>query len=148
MFRLENLAPGAADEACVRVTYGGNRPARLRLYGATTGSGLESHLLLTVTRGWAARDEFPSCRSFVPDLRDYVGLGRGVVYVGTLAGFPDSWASAPDDAVNGMRRTWRRGQSHAFKFSVTLPRDAGNAIQGLTAEQSFVWEARPLPKPS
>ncbi|MGZ8694333.1 MAG: hypothetical protein ACXWYS_02710 [Gaiellaceae bacterium] len=146
MFRLTNMTPGTTDTACVRVTYSGTRPAHVRLYGTTTGSGLGRHLLLVVTRGSAPRDEFPSCRTFVPDRRNYVGLGRGVVFVGTLAGLPQGWASALDDATRGSVRVWRRGQSHAYRLAVTLPRTAGNDAQGLTAKQAFVWEARPLPR--
>jgi hypothetical protein len=144
MFRLGNMAPGESHVACVRVTYSGTRPARVRLYGTTTGGGLDRDLVVVVTRGWSARDEFPSCRSFVPDRRNYARLGRGVVFVGTLAGLPHAWATGTDDAARGARRAWRRGQSHVYRFSVSLPKTVGNDAQGLTAEQAFVWEARPL----
>jgi hypothetical protein len=129
------------------VTYSGKAPARVRLYGITaTETALDRHLLVVVTRGWAARDEFPSCSSFVPDRRNYAGLGRGVVFVGTSAGLPHAWASATDDAARGARRVWRRGQSHVYRFSVSLPETVGNDVQGVTAERAFVWEARPLPR--
>jgi hypothetical protein len=146
MFRITDMKPGQTKKRCIRVTYSGTRPARVRLYGATSGRGLDRYLDVVVTRGWARRDEFPSCRTFVPDRRSYVGLGRGVVFVGTLAGLPDDWASAVDDATFGFRRSWLRGQSHVYRIAVTLPRRTGNDAQGINARQRFVWEARPLPR--
>ena len=146
MFRIENMRPGETRKRCIRVTYSGTRPVRVRLYGTTRGHGLDRFLDVVVTRGWARRDEFPSCRTFVPDRRNYVGLGRGIVFVGTLAGLPDDWASAVDDATLGSPRVWLRGQSHVYRIAVTLPRRTGNDAQGINARQRFVWEARPLPR--
>lgn len=147
MFRVGDMRPGQTKKRCIRVTYSGTLAARVRLYGATTGRGLDRYLDLVVTRGWARRDEFPSCRTFVPDRRNYAGLGRGVVFVGTLASLPDDWASAVDDATLGSPRVWLGGQSHVYRFAVTLPRRVGNEAQGIAARQRFVWEARPLPRP-
>jgi hypothetical protein len=145
MFRIANMRPGQTNKRCIRVAYAGTLPARVRLYGTTTGE-LADHLDVVVTRGWSRRDEFPSCRTFVPDRRNYMGRGRGVVFVGTLASLPDDWASATDDATTGSQRVWLRGQSHVYRVAVTLPRRVGNDVQGLTAQQRFVWEARPLPR--
>jgi hypothetical protein len=144
MFRVTNMKPGQTKKRCIRVTYSGTRPARVRLYGATSGRGLDRYLDVVVTRGWARRDEFPSCRTFVPDRRNYAGLGRGVVFVGTLEGLPDRWSSAFDDATLGSQRPWLRGQTHVYRIAVTLPRRIGNEAQGINARQRFVWEARPL----
>lgn len=148
LFRIRNMRPGQTNKRCIRVTYSGKRPARIRLYGTTTGRGLDHYLDVVVTRGWARREEFPSCRTFVPDGQDYLGRGPGVVFVGTLTSLPDSWASAQDDATPGSRRAWVRGQSHVYRIAVTLPRRVGNEAQGITARQQFVWEARPVPAPS
>ena len=144
MFRIRNMHPGETKKRCIRVTYVGKRPARVRLFGTSSGTGLEDSLVLVVTRGWARRDEFPSCRTFVPDRQNYVGLGPGVVFVGMLSGLPKDWATATDDATRGSARVWLGGQSHVYRLAVTLPRRTGNAAQGSVAQQRLVWEARPL----
>ena len=143
LFTIANARPGMTKSACVRVTYTGNSPARVRLHGRSDGTGLARYLMLEVGRGWTSLDDFGSCRSFRPDRRNYLGLGRGVVYAGTLAGLPGDFASAPNDATWHNTRTWRRGATHAYRLVVTLPRSVGNEAQGLTAEETFVWEARP-----
>ncbi|MFN2471061.1 MAG: hypothetical protein ABR583_08750 [Gaiellaceae bacterium] len=143
LFALRNLGPGDTGQACVTVTYTGNRPVRLRMYGTAGRTGLDRHLQLTVVRGWTSQRTSRSCRAFRPDRRSYLGLGRGIVYTGTLEAFPDSFAEAPDDATWHATRIWRRGTSRAFRLVVTLPREVGNEAQGLTATQAFVWEARP-----
>jgi hypothetical protein len=141
LFSVGNARPGMTKRACVRVTYVGKRPARVRLYGRVRGTGLGRFLRLTVMRGWLPR-RGPSCASFRPDRRNYLGLGRGVVFAGTVAGLPRSYRSAPNDATWHNTRTWRRGASHAYQFVVTLPRNVGNEAQGLRASATFVWEAR------
>ncbi len=143
LFTLDNLRPGTTRAACVVVTYTGNRPARLRLYGNTGGTGLDRHLILTVTRGWTAQRSSRSCRTFRADRRDYLGLGMGITYAGTLQGLPDRFTDAPNDATWRSSRTWFRGMSRAYRLEVTLPAAVGNEVQGLTATQAFVWEARP-----
>jgi hypothetical protein len=148
LFALGNMRPGTTRQACIVVTYTGNRPARVRLHGRTGGTGLDRHLRLTVVRGWTSRRSSPSCRTFRPDRRNYLGLGRGIVYAGTMRGLPDSYAEAPNDATWHATRTWRRGHSHAYRFVVTLPRSVGNEAQGLTARQAFVWEARSASAPA
>jgi hypothetical protein len=143
LFTVRNARPGMTKTACVRVTYAGNRPARLRLYGRTEGTGLGRYLQLEVVRGWTSLDDDPSCRSFRPDRRNYLGLGPGIVYAGTLAGLPRDFASAPNDATWHYTRTWRRGSSHSYRLVVTLPRTVGNEAEGLVTREAFVWEARP-----
>src|SRR3954471_3356208 len=39
MFRITNMKPGQTKKRCIRVTYGGTRPAHVRLYGTTDGRG-------------------------------------------------------------------------------------------------------------
>ena len=143
LFTVQNARPGVTKRVCVRLTYTGNAPARVRLYGRSSGTGLAKYLRLTVIRGWTSRRDDRLCRSFRPDRRNYLGVGAGIVYAGPLAGLPPDFASAPNDATSRFTRTWRRGASHAYELVVTLPADAGNDAQGLTAGESFVWEARP-----
>ena len=67
----------------------------MRLYGTTTGTGLDQYLDLKVTRGTYTPSEpaFDSCTNFQPDGTEYIaGKGNGVIYDGTLQGFPDDYA--------------------------------------------------------
>lgn len=150
MFTLPNAAPGSGDTGCITVTYHGESEATVRLYGTTTGTGLDRYLDLTVTRGTfpSGTPPFDSCGGFVPDPPDYIGAGAGTIYAGTLADFPDSYDAGLADPP-GAPEPWADSETHAYRFAVTLGDD--NAAQGLTAGQTFTWEARgeypPVPIP-
>lgn len=113
---LENANPGDAATACMLLRYRGAATARVRLYGATIGTGFDRYLDLTVTRG-------TRCQGF---------RANATVYDGTLEGFPDG----PDSAIE---ETWSPGEVHAYRFEVSVRDD--NAAQGLSATQTFTWAA-------
>lgn len=142
MLALTDAKPGASTSACILVTYVGTLPANVRLYGATTGTGLDSYLTLTVVRGTfgSTSPPFASCSDFVADTTDYLGSGAGVIYSGTLAAFPDDFANGLVDPVSSSPEEWIAGEAHAYRFTATLQDDAG--AQGKTANQTFSWEAR------
>jgi hypothetical protein len=139
-FSLAGMTPGTTDTGCIQVTSNGSLPSIVRLYGTTTGTGLAAYLDLTVTRGTVSSGSFDSCTNFSADTADHVGLGAGVIYQGTLAAFGDDWSGGVVDAVPAVPAVWATGETHAYKFQVTL-QDA-DAAQGLTAGQTFTWEAR------
>ncbi|MGH2572497.1 MAG: SipW-dependent-type signal peptide-containing protein [Actinomycetota bacterium] len=139
MLSLTNAKPGDSDTSCIMVTYTGSLPATVRLYGTTAGTGLDQYLDLTVTRGTKVSG-FDSCADFVPDPTDYIGQGAGVIYVGTLQGYPDSYAGGIVDPTAGSPETWTNPETHSYKFTVTVQDDGG--AQGLNATQTFTWEAR------
>jgi predicted ribosomally synthesized peptide with SipW-like signal peptide len=138
MLALSNAKPGDSDAACIVVNYTGSLPASVKLYGSTGGTGLAQYLDLTVTRGTKSSG-FDSCGDFNPDGTDYIGAGAGVIYSGTLQGYPGGYGGGIDDAP-GAVGTWTTGESHSYKFVVTVQNDG--AAQGLTASQVFTWEAR------
>jgi predicted ribosomally synthesized peptide with SipW-like signal peptide len=135
LFSLTGLTPSTTDR-CILVTYGGSLAASVRLYGTTGGTGLDSYLTLTVTRGSGLSGAAGSCTGFVADATNYSGLGPGILYSGTLAGFPDTYGAGLVDPTAG----WASGEAHAYKLSVTLPND--NNAAGKNASQDFTWEAR------
>jgi hypothetical protein len=139
MLALPGATPGASDTSCITVTYAGSLPSQVRLYGTTTGTGLASYLDLTVTRGTGAAG-FDNCTGFVADATNYLGLGSGVVYSGTVEGFPDSYAAGVTDPTAGSPATWVTGESHIYRFTVTLQDNDGARL--LDAGQVFTWEAR------
>lgn len=139
MFAMPNLAPGATQSSCITATYAGSLPGTVRLYGTTSGTGLASYLRLTVTRGTSGA--FGSCSGFTPDPTNYTGAGPGVIFDGTLAGWPDDYTSGLVDPT-AVPEQWTAGESHTYRFEVLLPADVTNTAQGLTAGQIFVWEAR------
>lgn len=132
---LEKAKPGTVEQSCLLVTFSGAVPVSLRMYGHTSGSGLDPYIDLTVTRGTLPSLTVGSCSGFVPDGTNYVGAGPGVLYQGTLAAFPDEYAAALVDP-----ESWTDGERHAYKLRVSV-RDHNDA-QGRNATQSFVWEAR------
>ena len=139
---LAAAQPGAVDEGCIKVSFNGSLPSTVRLYGTTGGSGLDSYLELKVTRGsYSPSEPAPgSCTNFQPDATNYVGQGAGVVYNGTLQGYPDTYAAAVVDPPSGGAESWTNGESHVYKLEVTLRHNV--AAQGLNASQQFTWEAR------
>ena len=110
---LQNAKPGDSASGCLRLVYRGSEPDRVFLYGATSGSGFDRFLNLKVERG-------DSCQ----------GDSQKVVFDGTLKAFPDT----PDGAIE---ETWSPGESHAYRFEISVQDD--NSAQGLTARQTFTW---------
>lgn len=108
---LEDAKPGDSASGCLRLTYRGPEPARVLLYGTTTGTGFDRYLELKVERGG-------SCRGGRP------------VYDGTLEDFPD----AP---VGAIEESWMPDESYVYRFAISVRDD--NAAQGLTARQAFTW---------
>jgi hypothetical protein len=142
MLALAAAKPGDTDVSCVRITYSGSLPATVRPYGTTTGTGLDAYLTLTVTRGVLPSGTFDNCTGFTADVTNHIGAGAGVVYNGTLQGFADTYAAAATDPTTASRETWTTGETHDYKFQITLANT--DAAQGKTASQTFVWEASNL----
>jgi predicted ribosomally synthesized peptide with SipW-like signal peptide len=140
MLTLSNAKPGDSDTSCINVTYNGSLPASVRMYGTTAGTGLDQYLDLVVTRGAIAAPAFDSCGSFAPDAANYGYGPGGVVYSGTLQGYADNYGGGQVDPQSGSPETWTSGESHAYRFVVTV--QDNNGAQGKNATQTFTWEAR------
>jgi hypothetical protein len=142
LMSMSGAVQGDTTSACIKVTYDGSLPATVRLHGTTTGSGLDQYLDLKVTRGTfsPSTPAFKSCTNFQPDPTNYLGAGNGVIYNGTLQGFPDDYASGLVDPTSGSPETWTNGEVHVYRFDVTL--QSNFAAQGKDAAQTFRWEAR------
>jgi hypothetical protein len=134
--------PGNTSSACIKVTYGGSLPSTVRLHGTTTGSGLDPYLDLKVTRGVYSPSDpaFKSCTNFQADGTNYIGAGNGVIYNGTLQGFPDDYASGLVDPLSGSPESWTNAEVHVYRIDVTL--QSNFAAQNKDATQTFRWEAR------
>jgi hypothetical protein len=139
LLTLPEADPGDTDEGCIRVTYAGTYVPTVRLYGSTTGTGLDEYLQLTVVRGTLPGNS-DSCTGFTPDVTDYLGVGPGVIFQDSLDQFPEDYEDGLVDPVEGSEETWANGESHAYRLVISLADE--NEAQGLTAEQRFVWEAR------
>lgn len=145
MFSLSGLEPGGTDTACIKVTSTGSLDASVRLYGTTTGTGLDQYASLTVTRGTYTAPEpaFDSCTNFSADSTTYIsGQSSGVIYAGSLEGFPDSWSAGLVDPYSAAPESWATNEAHVYKFQLTLGDNATAA--GKNATQAFTWEARNL----
>jgi len=142
MLSLTGALPGDTTSACIKVTYDGSIASTVRLHGTTTGTGLDAYLDLKVTRGTysPSAPAFKSCTNFQPDGTNYIGAGNGVIYNGTLQGFPDDYASGLVDPLSGSPESWTTGESHVYRLDVTL--QSNFAAQSKTAAQAFRWEAR------
>jgi hypothetical protein len=139
MLALSAAKPGDADTSCIRIRSTGTLGSSVRLYGTIAGS-LGSYLTLTVTRGSDSSPSFDSCTSFTADATDYNGYGSGVIYTGTLAAFPASYAAGIVDPKAATPESWATNEVHSYRFAITV--QDNNAAQGLTASASFTWEAR------
>jgi predicted ribosomally synthesized peptide with SipW-like signal peptide len=140
MLTLAGAKPGDSDTSCIIVTYTGTLPSNVRLYGTTAGTGLDQYLDLVVTRGTKAAGSFDSCVGFSADATNYIGAGAGVIYSGTLQGWADNYAAGLVDPTSGSPEVWTNPESHTYRFVITV--QDNNAAQGLTATQTFTWEAR------
>jgi signal peptidase I len=136
LFDIASMRPGEMHSACELVTNRGPDPADVGIYGASTGTGLQSYLELQVTRGTlSASTSSGSCAGFKGDSANYTGAGPGVIYDGPLARFPSSSATAIADPV----KAWAVGGAVAYRMTVSLADN--NAAQGLSAEQRFDFGA-------
>lgn len=133
---LAGAIPGATDTGCIHVTFGGTLPSAVRLFADVSG-GLAPYLTLTVTRGTEATPAFESCGGFTPDATDYIGAGAGVLYTGSLAGYPTTYDAGIVDPA-----TWTTGTASSYRFAVTLANNPAAAAQSASA--TFRWEARNL----
>lgn len=141
MMGFSNALPGTSDTSCLTVTYNGNLSSNVRLYGTTTGTGLDPYLNLTVTRGtFSTAPGYDSCTNFVPDATNYTGAGSGVIYNGTLQAFPDTYAAGLNDPTTAAPETWTSGEIHVYRFQVNVAENV--AAEGKNATQAFIWEAR------
>ena len=143
MFSLSGMKPGNTSSACIKVTFTGSLASTVRLYGTITGTGLEQYVSLQITRGSysGAEPSFPSCTNFSADSTTYItGQSTGVMYAGTLSGFPTSWGAGQVDPTSGSPETWTTNTSHVYKIQLTLGDNATAA--GKNATQTFTWEAQ------
>jgi hypothetical protein len=137
---LTSAGPGDSATSCIRVQYDGTLASNLRLYGTTSGV-LAPYLTLTVTRGTDPAPSFGNCGGFVADATNYIGSGNGVLYSGTVSGFPSSWAAGiSDPSVGGGTEIWTQTEAHVYRFAVTV--GSNTAGQGQSASAAFTWEAR------
>lgn len=151
MFTMSNMVPGSTEVGCIKVTYSGTLSSSVRLYGTTSGTGLDQFLNLRVTRGTYVPTEpgFDSCGNFVADITDHLGAGGGVIYDGTLQAWADDYSSGhldPSDCLLAppcSPESWTDSESHVYRFEISL--QDNNSAQGLNATQAFTWEARDVP---
>lgn len=136
MFTVTNMAPtDSAVTACIEVTYEGSiaDPGEVRLYsGGFTDSGtLGSELDMTVEVGTGG--DYSDCTGFIPS--------STIFSTGTL----DSFDSTHTDYASGAV-AWDPAstpESRTFRFTVDLPSDAANSVQGESITGlSFVWEVQ------
>jgi hypothetical protein len=142
MLSLSSAVPGNSDSGCITVSYTGSLASAVRLYGTTTGTGLDAYLDLKVTRGGfsGAPPAFDSCTTFTADATDYIGSGSGVIYDGTLQGFPDDYAAGRVDPLAASPETWTTSEAHVYMLQITVQNNP--SAQGKDATQTFTWEAR------
>ena len=125
MFDAEALPPGEPVARCLEVSYEGEGPATLRLYGTATGTGLAPHLSLLIEQGRGGG--FASCAGFT---------GRPV-YTGTLADFTARHA----DFASGLPLSTVPGSAPVtYRFTAVVA-DVREA-QGRKAAADIWWEAR------
>jgi hypothetical protein len=91
MFQAPAMAPGQTATSRTTISYTGDTPAQLHLYGTTAGTRLARSLQLRVTRGGET------------------------LYRGTLAEFPDSYEHAVVDP-----QMWGGSTSATYRFDVRL----------------------------
>lgn len=142
LFSLAGMKPGDMTTTCIKVTYAGSLPSNVRLYGTTTGTGLDQYTSLQITRGtYSSTPSFPSCTNFTADSTTYItGQSAGVVYTGTLASFPTSWSNGVVDPYSTAPESWTTNEVHVYKLQLTLG-DNVTAV-GKSASSTFGWEAK------
>lgn len=137
MFDVSGLGAGDSVSRCLRVTYAGAPPSAVTLHGASGGTGLAEHLLMTVEEGTGGG--FGSC----------AGFSGTRVFEGTLASFAQAHPSDGVGVATSMGAAG--GDERTFRIELTLAN--APAAQGRGAIAEFTWAARaqagsPPPGPS
>ncbi len=130
MLSLTGAKPGDSAQSCIAVTYGGTLQSTVHLYVQGVGGSIAPYINLTVTRGEGANAFGSACTGFTT-----TGTGDGLVYSGTLAAFPATYAAGIVDP-----QSWSTTDVHVYKFVATLVNDPN--AQGLAGSADVVWEAR------
>jgi hypothetical protein len=139
LFTLSAADPGSSASGCIKVTSTGSVASTVTLYGSSSGS-LAPYINLTVTRGTDSSPSYASCTNFTADGTNYLGSGNGVIYSGTLAAYPTSYATGIVDPLAASPESWTQNEAHSYKITATLA--SNNAAQGLSTTATFTWEAR------
>ncbi len=135
LLTLTGARSGSSVTSCVKLTYTGTVAAGVRMDGVVGGTGLADDLTLVVTRGTqSGTPAAKSCTGFTADTTNYASKGAGVIYSGTLAGFPGSAGSALADPA----ASWQEGDARAYRLAVTMPAASG---AGTNATADFTWLA-------
>ncbi len=113
MFQDVSMGPGKTVTSSIDVAFEGDTPAEIRLYGSTNGGRFARALELEVLRG------------------------ERVLYLGSLADFPDRYETGVIDPVS-----WHASTTASYRFRISAAR--GTRMPSGTATQSFIWEARSL----
>ncbi len=136
---LTGAKPGATSVGCIQITNTGTLSTRMKLYGSGSGPGLNEYLTLVVTRGsFSGTPAAGSCTGFTADPTNYIAQGAGVIFSGTLAGWPSSASSALVDPTASSPAIWAAQATHGYKLQVTVASDA--RAQGLTGRATFTFE--------
>ena len=110
LYSIAAAKPLDPKESCIEVKYTGSLPSDVHLYRLPGALGsLGTYANIKVEYGTQASPSFPSCTGFSPDATDYIGQGAGVVYSGTLASYPGSWATGIEDP---FLTAYREGSFH------------------------------------
>ena len=127
---LTGVRPGdAASSSCVNVTYTGDAPSKVRLYGTVGGTGLAPYLVATITRGtFSGTPAAGSCTGFTAD--------ASALWTGTLDQLPTSAATAITDT-----ESWANAEKHGYRVTVSLPSGTSSAAQGKNATFGLTWMA-------
>lgn len=141
LFTVQGFTPGDSFVRCIAVSYAstGGVQSAVRMYGQSGGTGLDEYLDLRIRRGTqpgpAASGD---CTGFAPDPDDYDGNGQGVIFDGALDTFGADFAAGTSDPLPA----WTNGTTAVYEITLTVQSD--NAAQGLSATQTFAFEARTL----
>jgi hypothetical protein len=136
---LSAARPGAVSTGCIQITNSGTLSVQMRLYGTSSGTGLNEYLKLVITRGsFSATPPAGSCTGFTADSTNYIAQGAGVIYSGTLAALPSSASAALLDPTSSSPATWAPQSTHGYELQVTLLSNA--SAQGLTGKETFTFE--------
>jgi len=134
LFAMEGGKPGDTQSRCVTVRYAatGGLTSRVRLYGTTSGGGLDRYLALKVTRGSLPRDAPSSggCDGFVAD------ASGAVLFDDLLSRYPSAYEAGLADPATA----WHDGDSAVYRFDVAVQDDDG--AQGRDATTEFAFQAR------
>jgi hypothetical protein len=132
MYVLTNVAPGATNQKCIRVTYTGSLPSTVHLYRSNTlTDGTDFTLKVERGSGLTTPGNTFDCTGFT---------SAATIYTGALGALGTTYATG----VDAKGSTWTTNNVVDYRFTIGAlddPTPNAHTTPSASGSHDFIWEA-------